>query len=530
MDLQLAPIGPRPTVVANGPFIPSDLNANINVTSVLDGLNELLGPSLPQLEKRPPCISNADLGFETWAGTGPFPEQVASLRSSMFQEFDHIDKKKVLKLAQLYAYSGFGAEAQQALDLLGKQTPGADQIAAIARYLDGTPAPKPNPFADLQRCESDAALWAVLTEGKLTDEANLQVIEQSYVRLPDHLRRHVGPTLAEILTDADHLEAARRVLRSVDRVETDASADTSQAKAKVAAAEGDGPKSEALLNQVIESSGAELEAPLALARLVDKRWSDRGSVSPQELELAASYVQEFRRSDIGPQMLQTQIVALSLGHEFDQAMDLLQAHDTGGSEALNRVALVLAERADDATFLRRALTLTPSQKQALSTDTAVAAAERLAALGFANAALELASRSQDRARRSDRARIRAQAALLQGRPRQAMLELADDPSDAAQMLRGQALQMTEDYEATAKLLREIGQGEKADRYVWLADRPETVDEASGSKFSAIRQTTQNLSAPPERTPEKPLADAQSLLDDSAQTRERILDLLAKVTP
>ncbi len=530
VDLHLAPVGPRSSTPRSGPVIPSDLNANINVTSVLDGLNELLGPSLPQLEKRPPCISTADLGFATWAGAAPFPEQVASLRSSLFQEFDRIDTKQVLKLAKLYAYSGFGAEALQALDLLEKQTPDADRIAAISRYLDGTSMSGPNPFAGLQRCESDAAIWAVLIEGMLAEDAKLQAIEQSFVRLPDHLRRHIGPTLAEILADAGKLEAARRVLRSVDRVETDASAGTTQAEAKVAAAEGDGPKSEALLSKVIETSGAELKAPLALARLIEKRWLDRGSVSPKELDLAASYVVEFRRTDIGAQMLQTQIVALSLSNEFDQAMDLLQAQDAAGFGALDRVALILTERADDATFLRRVVTLTPRQQQALSTDTALAVAERLVALGFANAALELASRPQDKARRSGRARVRAQAALLQRRPHQAILELSDDPSDAAQSLRGQAMQMTEDYGATADLFREIGQVEEADRYVWLADRPDRLDEESGSKFSAIHQTTQVLSAPPNRIPEKPLADAQSLLEDSAQTRERILDLLAKVTP
>lgn len=92
------------------------------------------------------------------------------------------------------------------------------------------------------------------------------------------------------------------------------------------------------------------------------------------------------------------------------------------------------------------------------------------------------------------------------------------------------MQMTEDYGATADLFREIGQIEEAYRYVWLADRPSRLDEESGLKFSAIHQTTQALSTPPNRIPEKPLADAQSLLEDSAKTRERILDLLAKVTP
>ncbi|WP_170411569.1 hypothetical protein [Ruegeria atlantica] len=530
VDLKLAPVGPRPSVPRQSPFIPSDLNANIHVTSVLDGLNELLGPSLPQLEQRPPCISSAELGFDHWAGTAPFPEQVASLRATLFKEFDHVDEEKALKLAQLYAYSGFGAEALRALELLGQPSPNTDRVSAIARYLDDAQPSQTNPFFDLQRCESDAALWALLIEGELQEEAQLQSIEQSFVRLPDHLRRHVGPTLAEILTDADKLEPARRVLRAVDRVETEDSADTSQAKASVATAEGDSPKTEALLNEVIAASGAELEAPLALARLVDKRWLERGAMSPQELDLAASYVVEFRRSEIGPRMLQTQIVALALSNEFDTSMDLLNAPNTKGETAqtLNRAALILTERADDATFLRRVVTLTPDQKRALFTDTIVALAERLVTLGFADAALELASRPQDKARRAERARLRARVALLQRRPHQAMLELGEDSSDAAQVLRGKAMQMADDYLAAGEILRSMGENEKADRFFWLADRPDLADPERDTKFLAVQRTSQRLSVPPTRAPDKPLADAKGLLDDSADTRQHIRELLAKV--
>ncbi|MCG7521098.1 hypothetical protein [Ruegeria sp. Ofav3-42] len=531
VDLNLAPIGPRLSVPEDGPPIPPDLNTNIHVTSVLDGLNGLLGPSLPQLEKRPPCISSAELGFDRWSGAGPFPEQVASLRGALFQEFDRIDKEKALKLARLYAYSGFGAEALQALDLLGQQSPQADRVAAIARYLDDGQLTAPNPFTSLQRCESDAALWALLIDGRVQNDARLQSIEQSFVRLPDHLRRHVGPTLAEILTDADKLEAARRVLRAVDRVESEVSTDTSQAKAKVAAAEGDGPRAEALLNKVITSSDADLEAPLALARLVDKRWAERGSISPQELDLAAAYVVELRRSELEPLMTRTQIVALSLSHEFDEAVDLLDHHPSEAEsiETLNRVAQILTERADDATFLRRALTLSTGQRLGLTTETAVKLAERLVTLGFAEAALDLASRPQDKARRAERARLRARAALLKNRPHQAMLELADDPSDTAQLLRGNAMQAIGDYVAAGEHWRAAGEHELADRFFWLADRTEAIDDVRGTKFVAVNQTTMRLSKPPSRVPDKPLADAHNLLADSTETRRRISELLMTVS-
>ncbi|WP_420585736.1 hypothetical protein [Ruegeria sp.] len=530
VDLNIAPVGLRDSTGNQSLFIPPEVELNVQVSSVLEELNGLLGPDIPHLERRPPCISSAELGFDDWSDERPFAEQAAHLRSGLYQEFDKVDREQALRLARLYAYSGFGAEALRALELVGQKSAAADRISAVARVLDDGPLADTNPFEGLQRCDGDAALWSVLTEGQLSNDANLIAMEQSFARLPDHLRRHVGPSLSDILVDADELEAARRVLRSVDRVETEAGPDVTQSKAKIASAEGDTHKAEDLLEDVLSASDAALDAPLALARLVEKRWTERGSISPRELGLAASYVVEYRRSDIGPLMQQTQALALSLAQEFDAAIDLLDAlpNDPDGAETRNRVMLVLTERADDATFLRRVLNLPNDQMQALTTDTAVAVANRLATLGFSRQVSTLAKRPQDRDRRRERSRLRAKAALFDLRPHQAMLDLGDDPSDEATALRADALTMIGDLGAAAELLNTFGQQDAANRLNWLADLP--VEAGTDDKFARIAQTTVKLSAPPSRLQDTPLADAASLLADSAATRQNIADLLAAIEP
>ena len=281
---------------------------------------------------------------------------------------------------------------------------------------------------------------------------------------------------------------------------------------------------------MIEAPDATLEAPLALARLVEKRWHERGAVSPQELDLAESYMVEFRRADIGSMMQRTHAVALGLGHEFDAALDLVtdlpEAKDN--TTALNRVVFLLTERADDSTFLRRILSMSQTQSQHLTTDAAIAVANRLAGLGFSRQAHALAKRPQDSLRRGERARLRAKAALLVQRPHQAMLELVDDPSDEAGLLRAEALIAAGDFAAAGDLKRESDHMDEANRLFWLADLPEQADSADGAKFSRVIQTTQTLSSAPTRTPEKPLADAKELLLDSADTRERVSELLSTV--
>ncbi len=526
VDLDLAQAGPRASTYDQSLFIPSEVERNVQVTSILDDLNGLLGPDIPQVERRPPCVSSAELAFEEWTDDRSFSEQAAQLRSGLFQEFDTIDKTHALQLAKLYAYSGFGAEAKTALDLLGEDTAEVKRIAAVSHVLDNGPLTGANPFSGLQRCDSDAALWAVLSEGHLHSDANLTAIEQAYVRLPDHLRRHVGPPLSEILVDGEELEAARRVLRSVDRVKTQTSASVTQAKAKVSSAEGDAHQTDALLTEVIESSDATLEAPLALARLVDKRWIERGAIAPQEIDLAESYTVEFRRAEIGPRMQRTHAVALSLGQEFDAALDLIAElpEDTENAKALNRVVYILTERADDATFLRRILSMPTEQTLNLTTDAAITVASRLAELGFPRQAIALAKRPQDKVRRGERARLRAKAALLAQHPHQAILELADDPTGAAVALRAEALVVVGDYAKAGALMRASDRINEANRLFWLADQSSEADLEHDTKYSAVVQATQRLMTPQPRVPDKPLADAEKLLQDSVEARQKIAEL------
>ncbi len=530
LDLNLAGIGPRrsPDLLAL-PMI-DGLQSNVQLSTVLDDLNAILGAEFPQIHAKPACFTTVELGFETWSDSRPFQEQVAQLRAGLFKEFDDLDEDRAMALARLYAFHGFGAEAVQMLKMLADQNSDADRVQAIAHIVDNRPMPATSPFQGLQRCDSDAALWAALAEQQLAPDARVEAIEQSFARLPDHLRRSFGPRLSSILVNAEELEAARRILRSVDRVEDATTPALSHARAKVAEAEGDMTAEEEHLSQVITAPDAPDEAALALARLVEKRWTDRGAVSPQELELAAAYATELRQSEMGPMMTRTHAVALALTQEFDAAFDLIDTLPDGSDApaVLDRHLQLLAERADDVTFLRQVLTLSGDQADGVSTPTAIALSERLMGLGFRSRAFAFANRDQDRARRSERARLRARAVLQNNRPHQAMLELADDSSDEASALRARALEASQEFAKAAEVLSELGDLQAANRYFWLADLLEKTDANAVGKYVKLSETTQALRNPPERLADKPLADAANLLNDSIEARQQISTLLNAV--
>ncbi|NOD76267.1 hypothetical protein [Ruegeria sp. HKCCD4332] len=531
LDLHLAPVGPRSSITSNEDPLLSGLSANIRLTTVLDDLQDVLNSEVLQLDLQKACISTSELGFSSWSTADPFATQVSVLRTALYHEFDTLDEDSALKLAKLYAYHGFGAEALAVLELTELVSDEADRIKAIARIVDETAVQNTSPFSGLQRCDSDAALWAVLSDNALAADADVEAIEQAYAGLPDHLRRRFGMQLSQILVEGNQLEAARRVIRSVKRIEESVSPSTTRAKAMIAAAEGNGAREEKLLTEVVTATEATPEAPVALARLVEKRWTERKTVSTQELELAASFSVEYRRSDLGPMMARTHAIALSLSQDFDPAFNIILALENGQDRdrAFNRHLHLLAERSDDVTFLQQTFHILQKEKTPpLTTDAAIALADRLATLGFADQAFALSNRTEDQTRRAERARLRARAAMLSERPHKALLELAKDDSDKARALRAQAMEVAQDFTGAAEVLQSLEQDEAANRLFWLAGLPgDTVDPTDG-KYAILNRTTQSLIAPPERQLEKPLKDAQDLLENSETTRQQIAEMFNSI--
>lgn len=450
-------------------------------------------------------------------------EQVAALRAGLFQEFDRLDTDAAERLAKFYAYYGFGSEAVQVLRFFSDDSADFGRVEAIARLMDDEAMADLNPFSDQQRCGGDTALWAVLTEGHLAKDAKLNSIEQSFTRLPQHLKVQFGPELAEILVKADRLEASHRVLRAVDRVDEADRPKVALAKAEVAVAEGDDQSAEDLLTQAATASEATEEAPLALARLIEKRWADRGAVTGRELDLIAAYAVQFRSAEMGPTMARAHAVALGLNQEFGAAFARFP-DDTGGKawrRTHGQVLQLLAERADDVTFLRFALSLSADAQESVPTETAIALSERLTRLGFSEHGLALANRKQDSVRRADRTKLRALAALQVGQPRQALLELAEDRSEAAMHLRAEALIDSQDFAGAALVLQEIDQTDAAGRNFWRAGLMEEARAEDPGMYGTLAQLSQSLAAPVNRQPEKPLADAAELLESSASMRQQI---------
>lgn len=532
VDLDIAEVGPRRSLVlgnsAMRPPLP-DLR-NIAVGSVLDEARGGAAARKPLQERRRACISDQELDFANWSDGSSFSEQVSTARRALFQEFDRLDRAAALQLARTYAYFGFGSEAIRVLSLMDPPAEGARQIWAIAAAIEGRAQIADNPFSGMQHCEGNASLWAVLTTGEIEGRVSPGPVEQAFARLPDHLKGHFGPDLSRIMTRAGHSEAARRILRSVARSGSDRRSEVALAEAELAAASGDTETEEHRLTEVVTAQAAPAEAPLALARLVEKRWSERGAISESELELAESFAQEYRQSEIGQEMALAHALALALGQEFDRASDRLALlAETGRApewtRTADRVAVLLAERADDITFLAHVTQPGPEITAALSAPTAIAISDRLTSLGFPSLALTFTARPGNRHLPPAGKLARARAALASGRPRQTELELATMDTEEALRLRAQAASEIGEFRAAAEHLLQIDDPHSAARNLWLAGAWEEAAQTVNTRYGAIARLSRDLSADLERPPTTPLAHAEYLLENSSRTRDSIAEML-----
>lgn len=506
---------------------------NLRVTTVVDRDLRASHQNATGQPSAPRCIDEARLLVEDWADETPFTAQYARLREDLFGEFDRVDDQVALSLVRFYIHFGFGDEARVNLDLLQTASSERMLLAALAAAVDGRTAPQPNPLAGLQGCDNAAALWSVLSEQRAPENTDTNAVLRSYGRLPAHLRAYLGPALGEYLSEAGFVDAARHLIRAVERSDEADTSSIAVVEAKLAGLENKPEIAEQKLTEVIEDASASTHAPQALIELIEKRWSEGGTVTEQELLLADSFLREYRTSKIGPQMQTAYVIALGLSAQFDAAMAVLLAPGQDREapiwqDTVDRILKRMITHADDITFLRHVATLDGDPFFAARTETSKAAALRLNELGFFEEALRFADRPQDRKSRATRAEIIARATLGTGRPHRALLELESASGAEAERLRAEAMRASGALEQAAEALVRAGDLETASRYVWLAGSEAPLPGAEETRFGEIHRLGRDLLNDPGPAEAPPLATARSLVEGSAQIRDQITTLLERL--
>lgn len=527
-------VGLDPLGRSDRPLNPLD---HISVTSAIDretGLVAAMSEEGDQLH----CLPDRMVAVQRWGNESPFADQVSSLRSALVREFDDVNPASVLALARIYLFFGFGAEARSMLMILPPENQSNEEVAllsAMATLIDGEHLPVQHAFAGQQSCEGDSAFWAALADRAVKKGANTDAIQQTFSKLPVHLRVHLGPRVSQMFAETGDHHVAEAILRAVDRAGVEEVPEINLAEAAIAELAGDSEKvAEELTEEVAERTG---NAPVALIDLVALSVRERKALSPDVPDLVASYELENRDTELGAQLRHAQVSALALMGQFHDSFKELQDLSVrdgpnARAQAIEPLMLLLTERADDVTFLQYSLDFAGHATATEAAQVAIAVSRRLLDLGFAEQAQALLHKLSLEPGNETVRLMMAEAALQMDKPHRALVELMGLEGSEANQLRAKALWQNGEFGRAGEYLLAEQQIDEAARGFWHSENLAAIkamETASDAPFGAVASTTtqigETVQDPQGLTP---LAHARALVESSEGTRGGIEDLLSRV--
>lgn len=479
------------------------------------------------------CISTSQVNMQDWATDAPFSAQIGHWRAAVLGEFDRVDLDSVESLVRTYLYFGFGVEAQQALNLAEPPLKNQALYDVIAQILDGRQGTSINPFSGQQSCDTDAALWAVLSEPARMENINDDAIQRATSRLPPYVRELVGPRLALGFARAGRKDSAEGVLRSVDRIAEASAPELALAHASTAELRGEPDVAKEKRYEI--ATGDNEQSPTALIEAINMASRSKEAVPPDLVSLAQAYVTEFRNSEISEPLERALILATALNGDFGTAFEGLDEYASHADRDARdlRIGLLelMSERAADIEFLRQALKETAGVEDDLPETLSNDMAERFLELGFARPAQRLLSGASANPPSRERRILRAKAALAANLPREALVAVLGLSGPDVTELRAEAALQTRNHSQAASLFAESGRSDQAVRSSWLADT--TSDEIKPPSEERYRQIFEQIGALSDASgtasEQTPLSRAETLVELSNSTRDGVRALLDAVS-
>ena len=519
---ELEAVAKKPyTVIATRPIAPSP--GNIRFSTSLDVLDaDSQGQSLSTSSGNI-CPADKEFAVETWADEDRFEQAISKRRSNLFGEFDVLDHAAARRLAQAYIYFGFGVEAIAILKLDADLFAANPSLIAIAEILEKGHIAGQNNLEQFVDCESDVALWAILSKQRHTSNTLYDApgALRAVNKLPVHLRHFIAPMLSDrFLMNHDETNAAA-ALRSIERLAEPVRSDGKMAQANLSIKMGDTEKGEERLEAVL--AGNSQRTPEALVKLVRTRLDQNEPISPETSTLVDAYVDQYRGSEMGDQLREAQVLALAKSGQFDSAFATFRDSAGRGNAPLplelNDLLLIeLTAAGSDIVFLEHVLSQPIELLAALPAKHRYSLVRRLLSLGFGSFANNIIIAAQPETLRDKDRLLSAEIALELSEPLLALTALATLSSAEANVLRAEASEMVGRFDEAHALYRLEGKENNALEAAWLSDSwNELIDEADtrfgGLSALASQERQQGSST------DGMLGQSLSALEESTQARK-----------
>lgn len=330
---------------------------------------------------QPECPPDEWFDIAAWAGSDSFHEIAAQFRQRMSVGGE---PDQITEFAKFYLHYGFGNEAALLLAEADISNAYGAVLLDIARIIDGKATGDENALLSMAACESRAALWAFMAAPPDNlPRTNTNAVVRSFGELPDHLRRDLGPRLAQRFLEFADVETAQLIQTAIKRISHPA--DTAQAlsAARIAleAATATDQTTRAVLDQLTPSSDSimlQLEHALATQAQPD----------PGLIETGLAYASDLKGTPDGGRLYSLSIEGLArTGAYSDAFAALFRLQDSGVSFLSPGIEDVvwdaLAGSASDSAFVSTVFDQQPWRApQRIQPSTRQLLADRLSDLGF----------------------------------------------------------------------------------------------------------------------------------------------------
>lgn len=459
------------------------------------------------------CPPEDRLAIQNWSSAQDPVTEMASSKATLLAEFDTPQAEQITTAARLHLSFGFGAEARNMMIAIANTYEPDPFLVAMSYIVDQEPSPQ-NPFANMQSCNSNAALWALLaaSNSDALDGLNGAAVARSVMELPRHVRSVLAPrVVARLLTEGDRANAEivqNAMARSVPKDDPS----VRLMAAEVALTEGQPAKAEDHLDDLAVGD-ATLESLFAR---VEARFQQGLPVDMADILNLEAFAFEQGAGERQEQFQMALARAYALSGAFEKAFET-----AGNTPPLVRdVWTILANSGPDSEILTQALNLSQSQRDAFPNDLRNRLAARLLEIGLPNAAAGFLNENSD-------INLTAKVNLANGDGRAALRALAtsSDKSDAPLLV--DAYDRLGQYDAAGDVLRDAGQDVEAlRRDLWQSKWPNSGEGAASpwAKLTALTNDDGIDSSLP------PLRAAQANVDRATETREGVAELLQAVPP
>jgi hypothetical protein len=475
------------------------------------------------------CIAADFTDVGSWGTDQLFSEQIATLRNTLYSEFDRLNIPAATALARTYLHFGFGAEARQIISIhpdVANENPVLLELSDIMEYGNADTSDYLHHFAE---CDSDLALWAILarSEVDLTKNINAKAALRAAARLPIHLRNFIAPELSRRFLFSGDTDMAEAALRSLERTEMPLSSNANLAKADIELAQGKVDQARGRLSDVVSSNDE--QAAEALIKFVDSHPVADAPIDENIATLVEAYALQMRDDPIGAKLRRTHVLALGKSGQFNAAfaaMDRIRDTNASGSdpELDSSILSLLTENANDIDFLDHAFDRMPAVVGAVAPAVGFQVAARLVTLGFPTEAERILSQHPDLADTTNTKFLMAEIALALSRPFEAEAAVFDFTSEQANRIRAEAKRQSGAFDQAHNLFSDLGEASLSLETAWLAQDWAALVKDTAPVFGDIARVA-NTSLPDNPELNGMLSRTAATLTESAQARGVIRNLL-----